>query len=54
MATTDLTAPLPPAAAAALLRLERALITTDHPGMTAADVAAHEKASHVRQYRRAA
>jgi hypothetical protein len=47
---TDLTAPLSPAAEAALLRLERALaVPVDAgPGVSAADRAAHEAASYVR------
>lgn len=55
--TTDLTAPLPPVAVAAMVRLERALSVPagdQSAAMSPADRAAHEKASHVRQFGEAA
>lgn len=55
MNTETLTAPLPPAAQAAVARIERALAApVDDDGMTLADRTAHEKASHVRRNSEAA
>lgn len=54
MDTETPTAPLPPAAEAALLRLERALAAPVDDGMSPADRAAHAASSFVRRYGEAA